>query len=115
MLVRDRGTSHQLFKSVQVKIRDFWGKDNSPIPRIISPAIIPLWLEPLSPPRKWYRIPKATVKRQVPATMKALRRRTFMTMAPRMQPAMTEAKLRESANRTCLEVVGFTCKETQSE
>lgn len=113
--MRDRGTFHQLFESVQVKICGGGDKDNSPIPRIISPAIIPLWLEPLSPPRKWYRIPKATVKRQVPATMKALRRRTFMTMAPRMQPAMTEAKLHELANRTCLEVVRLTCKETQSE
>lgn len=64
-----------------------------PIPSKTCPPIIPEWVEAPEPPRKWMRIPKATVKSIVPETINTLSLRIFKIPTPRIVPVMTEAKL----------------------
>ena len=67
--------------------------ENLPIPSSTCPPITPEWLEPPEPPRKLIRMPKATVKSIVPATMNTLSLRTFKITNPRRHPVITDAKL----------------------
>lgn len=87
------GTIHRLLESVMMHYDAGEAVDDLPIPSKTCPPIIPEWPEAPEPPRKWMRIPKATVKSIVPETINTLSLRTFKITNPRRDPVMTEAKL----------------------